>query len=141
MLSLLSGVSLSTAHCEWVALAMLVVCALHLFYVVCVHPLRSAIESALNCCLCGVQVVMAALCLVIATGADSSGGVLMSVLGIVAVVQNASFFAQAAILAACAYVNESRKKHAAFSEGNPSGGTMIALMSDHALLRLPLASS
>ena len=41
VLSLLSGVSLSTARCEWVALAMLVVCALHLLYVVCVRPLRS----------------------------------------------------------------------------------------------------
>ena len=45
VLSLLSGVSLSTARCEWVALAMLVVSALHLLYVVCVRPLRSALES------------------------------------------------------------------------------------------------
>ena len=56
---------------------------------------------------------MATLCLAIASGADNSSGVLMSVLGVVAVIQNASFFAQAAILAACACVNESRKRHAA----------------------------
>ena len=71
VLSLLSGVSLSTARCEWVALAMLVVSALHLLYVVSVRPLRSALESAMNCCLCGVQVLMAALCLAIASGADN----------------------------------------------------------------------
>ena len=94
---------------------MLAVSALHLLYVVCVRPLRSALESAMNCGLCAVQVLMAALCLVIASGADNSGGVLMSVLGVVAVVQNASFFVQAAILAACACVSESRKKHAARS--------------------------
>ena len=139
VLSLLSGVSLSTARCEWVALAMLVVCALHLLYVVCVRPLRSALESAMNCCLCCVQVLMAALCLAIASGADNSGGVLMSVLGVVAVVQNASFFGQAAILAACACVSESRKKHAALSAGPPgsSGDTSMISMSDRALLLPP----
>ena len=141
VLSLLSGVSLSTARCEWVALAMLVVCALHLLYVVCVRPLRSVLESAMNCCLCGVQVLMAALCLAIASGADNSDGVLMSVLGVVAVVQNASFFVQAAILAACACVSESRKKHAALSGAGPSGDTsmMNMPMSDHALLSAPEA--
>ena len=140
VLSFLSGVSLSTARCEWVALAMLVVCALHLLYVACVRPLRSALESAMNCCLCGVQVLMAALCLAIASGADNSGGVLMSVLGVVAVVQNASFFGQAAILAACACVSESRKKHAALSGAGPSGDTsMMMPMSDHALLSAPEA--
>ena len=139
VLSLLSGVSLSTARCEWVALAMLVVSALHLLYVVSVRPLRSALESAMNCSLCGVQVLMAALCLAIASGADNSGGVLMSVLGVVAVVQNASFFGQAAILAACACVSESRKKHAALSGAGPSGDTsmMMMPMSDHALLSAP----
>ena len=139
-LSLLSGVSLSTARCEWVALGMLVVSALHLLYVVCVRPLRSALESAMNCCLCGVQVLMAALCLAIASGADNSGGVLMSVLGVVAVVQNASFFGQAAILAAYACVSESRKKHAALSLVSPSGDTSMMMMmptSDHALLSAP----
>ena len=35
VLSFLSGVSLSTARCGWVALAMLAVSALHLLYVVC----------------------------------------------------------------------------------------------------------
>ena len=142
VLSLLSGVSLSTARCEWAALAMLVVSALHLLYVVCVRPLRSALESAMNCCLCGVQVLMAALCLAIASGADNSGGVLMSVLGAVAAVQNASFFAQAAILAACACVSESRKKHAALSGAGPSGDTSMMMnmpMSDHALLSAPEA--
>ena len=140
VLSFLSGVSLSTARCEWVALAMLVVSALHLLYVVCVRPLRSALESAMNCCLCGVQVLMAALCLAIASGADNSGGVLMSVLGVVAVVQNASFFVQAAILAACACVSESRKKHAALSGAGPSGDTsMMMPMSDRALLSAPEA--
>ena len=141
VLSLLSGVSLSTARCEWVALAMLVVCALHLLYVACVRPLRSALESAMNCCLCGVQVLMAALCLAIASGADNWGGVLMSVLGVVAVVQNASFFVQAAILAACACVSESRKKHTALSGAGPAGGTSMMNMpiSDHALLSAPEA--
>ena len=141
VLSLLSGVSLSTARCEWVALGMLVVSALHLLYVVCVRPLRSALESAMNCCLCGVQVLMAALCLAIASGADNSDGVLMSVLGVVAVVQNASFFGQAAILAGCACVSESRKKHAALSGAGPSGdtSTMMMPMSDHALLSAPEA--
>ena len=139
VLSLLSGVSLSTARCEWVALAMLVVSALHLLYVVSVRPLRSALESAMNCSLCGVQVLMAALCLAIASGADNSGGVLMSVLGVVAFAQNASFFGQAAILAACACVSESRKKHAALSGASPSGdtSTMMMPMSDHALLSAP----
>ena len=138
VLSLLSGVSLSTARCEWVALAMFVVSVFHLLYVVCVRPLRSAIESAMNCCLCGVQVLMAALCLAIASGADSSGGVLMSVLGVVAVLQNASFFVQAAILAACACVSESRKKRAALCGDGPSGGTsMMMTTSDHALLSAP----
>ena len=142
VLSFLSGVSLSTARCEWVALAMLVVSALHLLYVACVRPLRSALESAMNCCLSGVQVLMAALCLAIASGADNSGGVLMSVLGVVAVVQNASFFGQAAILAACACVSESRKKHTALSGAGPSGDTsmMMMPMSDHALLSPPLSS-
>ena len=142
VLSLLSGVSLSTARCEWVALAMLVVSALHLLYVACVRPLRSALESAMNCCLCGVQVLMAALCLAIASGADNSAGVLMSVLGAVAVVQNASFFVQAAILAACACVSESRKKHVALSCAGPSGDTSMMMnmpMSDHALLSAPEA--
>ena len=139
VLSLLSGVSLSTARCEWVALGMLVVSALHLLYVVFVRPLRSALESVMNCSLCGVQVLMAALCLAIASGADNSGGVLMSVLGVIAVVQNASFFVQAAILAAIACVSESRKKHAALSGGGPSGDTsmMMMPMSDHALLSAP----
>ena len=140
VLSLLSGVSLSTARCEWVALAMLVVSALHLLYIVCVRPLRSAIESTMNCCLCGVQVLMAALCLAIASRADNSGGALMSVLGVVAVAQNASFFVQAAILAACACVSESRKKHAALSGAGASGDTsMMMPMSDHALLSAPEA--
>ena len=142
VLSLLSGVSLSTTRCEWVALAMLVVSALHLLYVVFVRPLRSALESAMNCVLCGVQVLMAALCLAIASGADNSGGVLMNVLGVVAVVQNASFFGQAAILAACACVSESRKKHAALSGAGPSGDTSTMMMptSDHALLSAPDSS-
>ena len=141
VLSFLSGVSLSTARCEWVALAMLVVSALHLLYVVSVRPLRSALESAMNCSLCGVQVLMAALCLAIASGADNSGGVLMSVLGVVAFAQNASFFGQAAILAACACVSESRKKHAALSGAGPSGDTsmMMMPMSHHALLSTPEA--
>ena len=140
VLSLLSGVSLSTARCEWVALAMFVVSVFHLLYVVCVRPLRSAIESAMNCCLCGVQVLMAALCLAIASGADSSGGVLMSVLGVVAVLQNASFFVQAAILAACACVSESRKKRAALCGDGPSGDTsMMMTTSDHPLLSPPEA--
>ena len=91
----------------------------------------------MNCCLCGVQVLMAALCLAIASGADNSGGVLMSVLGVVAVVQNASFFVQAAILAACACVSESRKKHAALSGTGPSGDT--SMMSDRSLLSAPEA--
>ena len=84
---------------------------------------------------------MAALCLAIACGADNSGGVLMSVLGVVAVVQNASFFVQAAILAACACVSESRKKHAALSGAGPSGDTsmMMMSMSDRALLSAPEA--
>ena len=54
VLSFLSGVSLSTARCEWVALAMLAISALHLLYVVFVRPLRSRVESAMNwravCC-------------------------------------------------------------------------------------------
>ena len=117
VLSLLSGVSLSTVRCEWVAVAMLVVSALHLLYVVCVRPLYSKIESAMNCGLCGVQLLMAALCLAIASGADNPAGVLMSVLGVLAVVQNASFFGQAAILATCACVSENRKKQSAMNCG------------------------
>ena len=137
VLSFLSGVSLSTARCEWVALAMLAVSALHLLYVVCVRPLRSRVESAMNCGLCALQVVMAALCLAIASGADSSGGLLMSVLGVVAVVQNASFFAQAAILAACAWVSESRKRHALTCDGASVGDAMMAGADHHALLAAP----
>ena len=143
VLSFLSGVSLSTARCEWVALAMLAVSALHLLYVVSVRPLRSRVESAMNCGLCAVQVVMAALCLAIASGADSSGGLLMSVLGVVAVVQNTSFFAQAAILAACAWVSESRKRHAltgaAMLTGQAQGvgDAMMAGADHHALLAAP----
>ena len=95
----------------------------------------------MNCCLCGVQVLMAALCLAIACGADSSDGVLMSVLGVVAVVQNASFFVQAAILAACAYVSESRKKHAALSGSGPADTSMMMMpMSDRALLSAPVVA-
>ena len=141
VLSLLSGVSLSTARCEWVALAMLVVSALHLLYVAYVRSLRSALESAMNCCLCGVQVLMAALCLAIASGTDNSDGVLMSVLGVFAVVQNASLFVQAVILAACACVSDSWKKHTALSGDGPSGGTstMMLPMSDSALLSAPEA--
>ena len=137
VLSFLSGVSLSTARCEWVALAMLAVSALHLLYVVCVRPLRSRVESAMNCGLCAVQVVMAALCLAIASGADSSGGLLMSVLGVVAVVQNASFFAQAAILAACAWVSESRKRHALTCDGSSVGDAMMPEADHHSLLAAP----
>ena len=137
VLSFLSGVSLSTARCEWVALATLAVSALHLLYVVCVRPLRSRVECAMNCGLCAVQVVMAALCLAIASGADSSGGLLMSVLGVVAVVQNASFFAQAAILAACACVSESRKRHALTCDGASASDAMMAGVNRHALLAAP----
>ena len=137
VLSFLSGVSLSTARCEWVALAMLAVSALHLLYVVCVRPLRSRVESAMNCGLCAVQVVMAALCLAIASGADSSGGLLMSVLGVVAVVQNASFFAQAAILAACAWVSESRKRHALTCDGASVSDAMMPEADHHSLLAAP----
>ena len=133
VLSFLSGVSLSTARCEWVAVAMLVVSALHLLYIVCVRPLRSRVESAMSCGLCSVQVIMAALCLAIASGADSSGGQLMSVLGVVAVVQNASFFAQAAILAVCAWVSDSRKRHALICVGD----AMMAGPDPHALLAAP----
>ena len=127
VLSFLSGVSLSTARCEWVALAMLFVSALHLLYVVWVRPLRSKVESALNSTLCAVQVLMAALCLAIVSGADNRDGIVMSVLGTLAVIQNVSFFAQAAILAACAFVRESRKRHAAVAEacGPPSDSTMM----------------
>ena len=136
-LSLLSGVSLSTASCEWVALAMLVVSALHLLYVVWVHPLRSRVESTMNCCLCGMQVLMASLCLAIAFGADSPSGTLLSVLGVVALIQNTSFFVQAAILAACACVSENRKKHTPLSCGSSaSGDTPLA---DHAVLSAPEA--
>ena len=140
MLSFLSGVSLSTAHCEWVALMMLVVSSLHLLYVVYVRPLRSTIESAMNYVFCGVQVLMAVLCLAIVSGADSSGGLLMSVLGVVAVVQNASFFGQAVILAACAFVSESRKKHTALSGACTSGDTsMMVPASNRGLLAAPEA--
>ena len=137
VLSFLSGVSLSTARCEWVALAMLAVSALHLLYVVCVHPLRSRVESAMNCGLCAVQVVMAALCLAIASGADSSGGLLMSVLGVVAVVQNASFFSQAVVLGACACVIESRKRHSLTSDCISASDAMMAGVDHHALLATP----
>ena len=143
MLSLLSGVSLSTARCEWVALAMLVVCAFHLLYIVSVHPLRSALESAMYYGLCGVQVLMAALCVAIAYGADNSNGVLMSALGVVAVVQNASFFVQAGVLAACACVSESQKKHAA-DTGDTSMMTPMhsfALLSAPEVNHLPLTSA
>ena len=138
VLSLLSGVSLSTARCEWVALAMLFVSALHLLYVVWVRPLRSKIESALNCTLCAVQVLMAALCLAIVSGADNRDGIVMSVLGTLAVIQNVSFFAQAAILAACAFVRESQKKHAAVAEacGPPSDMRMV-IGRDELLLTVP----
>ena len=71
---------------------------------------------------------MAALCLAIASEADNSGGVLMSVLGVVAVVQNAWFFVQAAILAACACVSESRKKHVALSRDGPASGETSMMM-------------
>ena len=138
VLSLLCGLSLSTADCGWVALAMLVVSALHLLYVVWVRPLRSKVESAMNCGLCCVHVVMAVLCLAIASGADNSDGLLMSVLGVVAVIQNVSFFAQAVILAACACVSESRKKHAALS-GDGHAGIAMTSMSEHALLSAPEA--
>ena len=137
VLSFLSGVSLSTARCEWVALAMLAVSALHLLYVVCVRPLRSRVESAMNCGLCAVQVVMAALCLAIASGADSSGGLLMSVLGVIAVLQNASFFVQAAIVAACACVIESRKRHALTCDFASVGDAMMSGPDHHALLAAP----
>ena len=135
LLSLLSGVSTCTASCEWVALAMLVVSALHLLYVAFVHPLRSRVESSMNSSLCAVQVVMAALCLAIASGADNSAGVLMMALGIVAVIQNASFFAQAAILGACACVSESRKKHLALCSVDPAGDGRATV--SHALLTAP----
>ena len=138
VLSFLSGVSLSSVGgCEWVAVAMLAVSALHLSYVVCIRPLRSRIESATNSALCAVQVVMATLCLAIASGADNSSGVLMSVLGVVAVIQNASFFAQAAILAACACVNESRKKHAALLLVGHPNDSPAAMMTERALLEAP----
>ena len=137
VLSFLSGVSLSTARCEWVALAMLAVSALHLLYVVFVRPLRSRVESAMNCGLCAMQVVMAALCLAIASGADSSGGLLMSVLGVVAVVQNASFFGQAAILASCACVSDSRKRHALTCDAQSVSDAMMAEADHHALLAAP----
>ena len=139
VLSFLSGVSLSTARCEWVALAMLAVSAFHLLYVVCVRPLRSRVESAMNCGLCAVQVVAAALCLAIASGADSSDGLLVSVLGVVAVVQNTSFFAQAVILAACVWVIESRKRHAQALTCDIAsvGDAMMAGPDHHALLVTP----
>ena len=138
VLSFLSGVSLSSVGgCEWVAVAMLVVSGFHLLYLVCIRPLRSRIESAMNSALCAVQVVMATLCLAIASGADNSSGVLMSVLGVVAVIQNASFFAQAAILAACACVNESRKKHLALLRACQSADSPAAMMTERALLEAP----
>ena len=80
---------------------------------------------------------MATLCLAIASGADNSSGVLMSVLGVVAVIQNASFFAQAAILAACACVNESRKKHAALLRAGHPNDSSAAMMTERALLEAP----
>ena len=80
---------------------------------------------------------MAALCLAIASGADSSGGLLMSVLGVVAVVQNASFFGQAAILAACACVIESRKRHVVARDGASVGDATMAGPDSHALLAAP----
>ena len=92
----------------------------------------------MNCGLCAVQVVMAALCLAITSGADSSGGLLMSVLGVVAIVQNASFFAQAGILAACAWVTATRKRHALICDGASVGDTMAAEADHHALLTAPL---
>ena len=110
---------------------------LHLLYVVSVRPLRSRVESAMNCGLCAMQVVMAALCVAIASGADSLGGLLMSVLGVVAVVQNASFFAQAAILAGCAWVSESRKRHALTCDGASVGDAMVPEADHHALLAAP----
>ena len=137
VLSFLSGVSLSTTRCEWVALVMLVVSALHLLYVVCVRPLHSRVESAMNCSLCGVQVLMAALCLAIASGADNSSGVLMSVLGVVAVIQNVSFFVQAAILAACACVNERLKERAALSGDANAGSPMMVVPLHRTLLTAP----
>ena len=91
----------------------------------------------MNCGLCAVQVVMAALCLAIASGADSSGGLLMSVLGVVAVVQNASFFAQAAILAGCAWVIESRKRHALACDGSNAGDAVMAGPDHVTLLAAP----
>ena len=134
VLSVLSGVSMSMASCEWVAAAMLVVSALHLLYVAYMHPLRSKVESAMNCSLCSVQVLMAALCLAVASGAR---GVLISVLGVVAVIQNVSFFAQAGILAACAWVHDSRKKHALASGGPTGGDAMMVETNHHALLAAP----
>ena len=142
VLSFLSGVSASTASCEWVALAMVAVSALHLLYVAGVRPLRSRIESALNYALCSVQVLMAVLCLAIASGADNSGGVLMTVLGAVGVVQNVSFFAQAAILAACAWVSENRKRHTALSDPDGDAETLNhALLTSPDLKQLPLTLS
>lgn len=134
LLSLLSGVSTCTASCEWVALAMLVVSALHLLYVACVRPLRSRVESSMNFSLCAVQVVMAALCLAIASGSDNSAGVLMKTLGVVALIQNASFFVQATVLAACACVSVNKKKHVAITTA-AAGSTSVWM--EHPLLATP----
>ena len=134
-LSFLSGVSLSTTRCEWVAVAMLAVCAFHLLHVVWVRPLRSKIESAMNCALCGSQLLMAILCFAIASGADNANGILMGVLGVVALVQNVSFFAQAAIFAVCACVSEGRKHHVALACDSPDNGVT---MGNHALLTAPI---
>ena len=61
----------------------------------------------------------------------------MSVFGVVAVVQNASFFAQAAILAACACVIDSRKRHALTCDGATVSGATMAGVDHHALLATP----
>ena len=95
----------------------------------------------MNCGLCAVQVVMAALCLAIASGADSAGGLLMSVLGVVAMTQNTSFFTQAAILAVCAWVSASRKRHVltcdAVSDAMMSGADHHGLLATPSMSMVP----
>ena len=108
LLGILDGIRPSSGACGGVATAMLVVCVLHVGYLVLVRPYRSKLEQALVCLGALLLLLLSAIATIITFSEHNP--TLLSVLGVVALAESGVFFFQAAALAFWAYTVRQRRK-------------------------------
>jgi hypothetical protein len=104
----LAGIRPASSACLSVAGAMTCVAAAHLLYLLVVRPLKAQLEMGFALLFGASQLVLTVLC-----AAATKDASVVDYLGVVVLVQAASFFVQAGVLACWAYVRHERKQRLA----------------------------